>query len=88
MGAIGCIETHVTNYQSTLRNIPEEYRFHLRLDGSLKPLMFKVSYRVIIHSIANPAKSHCCPINYYPILVYLAVLSQLHSIKYYDGSQL
>jgi hypothetical protein len=29
MGQIGCPETSVTNYQSTLRNIPEERRTHL-----------------------------------------------------------
>jgi hypothetical protein len=29
MGPIGCPETPVTNYQSTLRNNPEELKFHL-----------------------------------------------------------
>jgi len=28
MGPIGCPETSVTNYHSTLRNIPEERRSH------------------------------------------------------------
>ena len=38
MGPIGCPETSVTNYQSTctLRNIPEEWRFHFHRGGSLK----------------------------------------------------
>jgi hypothetical protein len=36
MGPIGCSETSVRNYGSTLRKILEERRFHLRLGGSLK----------------------------------------------------
>ena len=36
MGSICCPETSVTNYQSTLRNIPEERSSHLRRGGSLK----------------------------------------------------
>jgi hypothetical protein len=35
MGPIGCLETSVTNYQSTLRNIPEEQKSHLHLGRSL-----------------------------------------------------
>jgi hypothetical protein len=35
MGPIGCPETSETNYQSTLRKIPEERRFHLHRGGSL-----------------------------------------------------
>jgi len=37
VGPIGCIEMLVTNYQSTLHNIPEEQRSHLHCDRSLKP---------------------------------------------------
>jgi hypothetical protein len=36
MGRICCVEMSVTNYQSTLRNIPEERRSLLHRGGSLK----------------------------------------------------
>jgi len=36
MGPIGCPETSAKNYHYTLRNFPEERRFHLLCDGSLK----------------------------------------------------
>jgi hypothetical protein len=36
VGPTGCAETSLTNYQSTLHNIPEERRPHLRRGGSLK----------------------------------------------------
>jgi hypothetical protein len=36
MGPIGCPETSVTDYQSTLHNIPEGRRCHLQWGGSLK----------------------------------------------------
>lgn len=36
MGPKGCPEMSVTNYQSTLNNIPEEQRPHLHHSGSLK----------------------------------------------------
>jgi hypothetical protein len=36
MGPVVCPETSVTNYQSTLRNIPEERRSHLHRGESLK----------------------------------------------------
>jgi hypothetical protein len=36
MGPICCPETSVTNYQSTLRNIPEERICHLHRSGSLE----------------------------------------------------
>ena len=35
MGRIGCPETSVNNYQFTPRNIPEEWRSHLRRSESL-----------------------------------------------------
>jgi len=38
IGPIFCPETSATNYQSTLRNIPEERRSHLHRGGSLKSL--------------------------------------------------
>jgi hypothetical protein len=36
IGQIGCPETSVNNYLSSLRNIPEERRSHLYHGGSLK----------------------------------------------------
>jgi hypothetical protein len=36
MGPIGCPERSVRNYHSTMGNIPEERRSHLRDGGSLK----------------------------------------------------
>jgi hypothetical protein len=36
MRPIGCPETSVANYQSTVRNIPEEWRSHLYRGGSPK----------------------------------------------------
>jgi hypothetical protein len=46
LGPIGCRETSVQNYHSTLRNIPEERRSHQHRGGSLKFLsdMFAVLY--------------------------------------------
>jgi len=40
MGITGSPETSVTNYQSTLSNIPEEQRPHLHHDRILKSLMY------------------------------------------------
>ena len=50
MGPIGCYETSVTNYRSTLRNIPEEQRLRVCLGG--KPemthgLIFSVSVQLL-----------------------------------------
>jgi hypothetical protein len=39
MGPIGCPETSVQNYRTTLLNIPEERRFRLRRCRSLKSLL-------------------------------------------------
>jgi hypothetical protein len=36
MGPIGCPETSVANYQSTLRNFPEQRRSHSHRGGRLK----------------------------------------------------
>jgi uncharacterized protein YodC (DUF2158 family) len=45
MGPIGCPETSVNNYQSTLRNIPEERRSNLYRCGSLKSRNYKETGR-------------------------------------------
>jgi len=37
MGPTGCPETSVTKFQSTLCNIPEEWKPHLYRGGSLQP---------------------------------------------------
>jgi hypothetical protein len=36
MGPIGCPETSLQNYHTTLRNISEEHRSHLHRGGSLE----------------------------------------------------
>jgi hypothetical protein len=33
IGPLGCLETSVTNYQSTVRNISEERKFHVQEDA-------------------------------------------------------
>jgi len=38
----GCPETSVTNYQPTLRNVPEERAPQLHHDGSLKSCVFQI----------------------------------------------
>jgi hypothetical protein len=44
MEPIGCPETLVQNYHSTLRNIPEEHRCHLHRGGSLKSRKHKLNF--------------------------------------------
>jgi len=46
MGPRGCSETSVTNYQSTLRNIPEERRSHLHLGGGVNSCRNFVVYTI------------------------------------------
>jgi hypothetical protein len=41
---IGCSETSLTDYESTLRNIPEERRSHLHRSGSLKSRKFTITF--------------------------------------------
>jgi hypothetical protein len=41
---MGCPEMSVTDYQSTLHNIPEERRSHLHRDGSLK-LQIRINFQ-------------------------------------------
>jgi hypothetical protein len=43
MGPIGCYETSVTNYRSTLRNIPEEQRLRVCLGGKWRMVWFSLS---------------------------------------------
>jgi hypothetical protein len=47
MRPIGCPETSVHNYHSTLRNIPEERRYHVHRGGSLKSRIGTKCLRVI-----------------------------------------
>jgi len=42
MGPLGCPETSITNYQSTLRNIPEERKSDLRCGGSLNSRLIRL----------------------------------------------
>jgi hypothetical protein len=62
---IGCTETSVQNYQSTLRNIPEKRSFHVHRAGSLKSrkvlFTFKVNKRSLrlINYIIPTNALHC-----------------------------
>jgi len=48
MGLIRRPETPVTNYQSALRNIPEEQGFNLHCDGSLKSRIVYIGFMMAI----------------------------------------
>jgi hypothetical protein len=48
MGPIRYPETPVANYQSALRNIPEEQRFNLHCDGNLKPRIVYIGFVMVI----------------------------------------
>ena len=50
MRPVGCLETSVTNYKSTLCNIPEERKSHLHRGGSLKSSLVKLFYKYNIFS--------------------------------------
>jgi hypothetical protein len=47
MGPIGCPETSADKYQSALRNIPEDRRFHLHFGGRPKSRTEHACYRYI-----------------------------------------
>jgi len=49
MGLMGCPETSVRNYHSTLGNIPEESGAQLRNDGSLKSR----NWRAVLNKAMN-----------------------------------
>ena len=51
MGPIGCPETSVNNYGSTLRNIPEERRSHLHRGSSVKSLTVSFSISTVLQRI-------------------------------------
>jgi hypothetical protein len=51
MGRIRCPETSVKDYQSTLRKIPEERRFHQRRGGSLRS-------RIVNRRFEGPCSLH------------------------------
>ena len=47
LGMVGCPETSVTGYHSTLRNILEDRRYHSQPSGSLKSrTSYLISYLV------------------------------------------
>jgi len=52
MGSIGCPETSVRNYYSTLRNIPEQRKSHLHRGGSLKSHIILRSSRQLFRHTA------------------------------------
>ena len=49
IGLRSCPDTSVTNYQSTMRNIPEERISHLHRGWSLKSRQIIVRYEMVIH---------------------------------------
>jgi len=54
MGSIGCPETSVTNYQSTLRNISEGRRPNVNRGGNLKSRkLWGKLYRVLPYPVTN-----------------------------------
>jgi hypothetical protein len=57
MGPIGCLETSVTNYQSTLRNVPEERSSRVHLGGSLKSLRIFIVYTKKCHQFDETRKN-------------------------------
>ena len=52
MRPIGCLETSVRNYHSTLRKVPEEHRSHLHRDGSLEMTQITISFVCVPHAVA------------------------------------
>jgi len=63
MGAVYRPETSVPNYQSTLRNIPEERGPEVHRDRGLKSrnyIVFSGSFLSAVHSVAD---SHCVQIS-------------------------
>jgi hypothetical protein len=53
MGLLVCPERSVNNYQSTLRNVPEERRSHLRSDESLKSYTGCFKLRMKSHRVPD-----------------------------------
>ena len=51
MRPTGCTERSVNNYQHTLRNIPEEQKFHLLRGGGLERRLIKLFYKCKIFSV-------------------------------------
>jgi hypothetical protein len=52
---IGCPETSVESYYSTLRNTPEDDGYHLHRGASLKSRLFRV-YQPTLHHISEDHK--------------------------------
>jgi len=68
MGSICCPETWGTNYQSKLRNTPEDLRSHFNRDRSLKSRTFchistKPDNNEAIHTRKKYIKIHCITTN-------------------------
>jgi hypothetical protein len=56
MGPIGCPETSVRNYHSTLCKIPKESRSHLHCKGSLQSRIIRQ-----LTCITTPKEKYFCP---------------------------
>jgi hypothetical protein len=57
MRQIGCTETSVSNYHSTLRYTPEERSSHLHHGGSLKSLT--VSSKAVVKKLSESKEVRC-----------------------------
>jgi len=60
IGPIGCPAASVTNYQSTLRNVPKERRPHLHFAGSLISCIAIIIFRNLLHSRLQKAERRKC----------------------------
>jgi len=76
MGTIGCTETSVRNYQSTLRKIPKESRSNYKYCHSRTPLIRKLVIRIANYPdrlepsgkfIENSTKINCLEVTGYRI---------------------
>jgi hypothetical protein len=59
MGPIGCPETSVKDYHSTLRNIPEECRSYEHRGGSLKSRVCFALAQGYQHAAREPLAALC-----------------------------
>ena len=82
MGPIGCPETSVTDYQSTLRKTPEERRSHIHRGGSLKLSIAEEVFDFqgrLLHGFSSCAS---------PLPLTSAFIKKLHCIFLFEASNL
>jgi hypothetical protein len=64
---ISVLSSRVKNYQSTLRKIPEECRFHLYRGGSLKSRILNVFEKGVLRKTSR-RRIRCCKTQHYSLL--------------------